>query len=92
MPEQARASPNVAERERLLPCQHRTLIGELMVQAHPVRQYLDAVRPTQDIDVLVHVETSIGPFAQAAGALETLGHRLHELVDAHTAHRSSMAS
>jgi hypothetical protein len=81
--------PNVAELERLLPCQHWTLIGGLMVQAHTLHQGLDVVRPTQDIDVIVHVETPLGGSAQAADALETLGYRLQEPVDARgrTAHR-----
>jgi hypothetical protein len=60
-----------------------------MVQAHTLHQGLDVVRPTQDIDVIVHVETPLGGSAQAADALETLGYRLQEPVDARgrTAHR-----
>jgi len=62
-----------------------------MVQAHTLHQGLDVVRPTQDIDVIVHVETPLGRSAQAADALETLGYRLQEPVDprGRTAHRSA---
>jgi hypothetical protein len=63
--------PDVAELEHLLPRQHWTLIGALMVQGHTLYQGLDVVRPTQDIDVIVHVETRLGRSAQAADALET---------------------
>jgi hypothetical protein len=30
------------------------------VQAHTLPQGLDVVRPTHDIDVIVHVETTLG--------------------------------
>jgi hypothetical protein len=81
--------PNVAELERLLPCQHWTLIGGLMVQLHTIYQGLDVIRPTADVDLLVHVETPLGRTAQAADALETLGYRLQVPLNARTptAHR-----
>jgi hypothetical protein len=66
-----------------------TLIGGLMVQLHAVLAGLPVVRPTNDVDVLLHIETGRGRAAQVANALEQLGYRLAPSIDPRvgTAHR-----
>jgi hypothetical protein len=60
-----------------------------MVQLHAVAAGLPVVRPTDDVDVLLHVETGRGRAGQVATALETLGYRLEPSIDPRsgTAHR-----
>ncbi|MDP9460881.1 MAG: hypothetical protein M3Q22_11770 [Actinomycetota bacterium] len=60
-----------------------------MVQLHSVAAGLPVVRPTNDVDVLLHVETGGGRASEVAGALERLGYRLRPSIDARTgtAHR-----
>lgn len=60
-----------------------------MVQLHAVVAGLPVVRPTNDVDVLLHVETGRGRAAQVARALETLGYELKPSIDRRTgtAHR-----
>jgi hypothetical protein len=79
--------PNVAEVADVLPSDQWTLVGGLMTQLHTVRRGLGVVRPTNDVDILLHIETTCGVPANAARALETLGYRLQERVDPRTAHR-----
>jgi hypothetical protein len=66
-----------------------TLIGGLMVQLHAVAAGLPVVRPTNDVDVLLHVETGRGRAEQVARGLEELGYALAPGIDARTgtAHR-----
>jgi hypothetical protein len=66
-----------------------TLIGGLMVQLHGALAGLPVVRPTNDVDVLLHVETGQGRAAQVARALEELRYELKPSLDARTgtAHR-----
>ena len=47
------------------------------------------MRPTNDVDIVLHIETSRGVPAKAATALETLGYRLQDRIDPrdNTAHR-----
>ncbi len=60
-----------------------------MVQLHAIAAGLPVVRPTNDVDVLLHVETARGRASQVASALEELGYRLRPSIDARigTAHR-----
>lgn len=60
-----------------------------MVQLHAVAAGLPVVRPTNDVDVLLHVEKERGRASQVAAALEQLGYRLRPSIDARagTAHR-----
>jgi len=81
--------PNVAELCSVLPSEKWTLVGGLMVQLHTVHHRLGVVRPTNDVDIVLHVETSRGVPAQTAKALESIGYRLRVAVDPrdNTAHR-----
>jgi hypothetical protein len=80
---------NVAEIADVLPSDQWTLVGGLMTQLHTVHRGLGVVRPTNDVDILLHIETTRGVPANAATALESLGYRLQERVDPrdNTAHR-----
>lgn len=81
--------PNVAEIESVLPHTHWTLVGGLMAQLHCIHKGVDAIRPTNDVDIVLHVETTQGVAAAAATALESLGYELSLQADprAGTAHR-----
>lgn len=81
--------PNVAELCSVLPSEKWTLVGGLMVQLHTVHHRLGVVRPTNDVDIVLHVETGRGVPAQTATALESIGYRLRPAVDPrdNTAHR-----
>ena len=81
--------PNVAEIADVLPSDQWTLVGGLMTQLHTVHRGLGVSRPTNDVDIVLHIETARGMPAKAAAALETLGYRLQEKVDPrdNTAHR-----
>lgn len=73
--------PNVAEIEQVLSKDKWTLIGGLMTQLHAIHRGIDAVRPTIDIDMVVHVETSRGVVIQTAMALESLGYSFTPSID-----------
>lgn len=81
--------PNVAEIAEVLPSDQWTLVGGLMTQLHTVHRGLGVVRPTNDVDIVLHIETARGVPTKAATALETLGYRLQERIDPrdNTAHR-----
>lgn len=81
--------PNVAEIEAVLPHEKWTLVGGLMTQLHAIHRGIGAIRPTNDIDIVVHVETTRGVAAQTASALESLGCQLTPSIDDrnNTAHR-----
>jgi hypothetical protein len=81
--------PNVAEIEALLPHETWTLVGGLMTQLHGIRHGVHDLRPTNDVDIVLHVETTRGVAARAADALESLGYRLAPPIDdrTRTAHR-----
>lgn len=66
-----------------------TLIGGLMVQLHGVAAGLPVVRPTNDVDVLLHVESGQGRAAEVIRGLEQLGYQLAPSIDPRTgaAHR-----
>jgi hypothetical protein len=81
--------PNVAEIAEVLPWHHWTLVGGLMTQLHTVHRGLGLVRPTDDVDIVLHIETARGVPTMAARALESLGYRLQASGDSrdNTAHR-----
>ncbi len=68
--------PNVAEIEAVLPHEKWTLVGGLMTQLHGIHAGIDAVRPTNDVDIVLHVETHRGIASETASVLESLGYGL----------------
>lgn len=81
--------PKVAEIERAFSHDCWTLVGGLMVQLHCVHAGFSPVRPTNDVDMVLHIETERGRPAAAAEALESLGYELMLSIDPRqgTAHR-----
>lgn len=81
--------PNVAELASVLPTDRWTLVGGLMTQLHTVHHEVGVVRPTNDVDIILHIETSRGVPDATATALEAIGYRLQDAVDPrnNTAHR-----
>ncbi|MDE9366463.1 hypothetical protein PZ938_12695 [Luteipulveratus sp. YIM 133132] len=81
--------PSVAELDDALPTGSWTLVGGLMTQLHTMHHGLGVVRPTNDVDIVLHIETLRGVPNQVAAALETLGYRLQPSIDPrnNTAHR-----
>jgi hypothetical protein len=81
--------PNVAEIEAVLPHDNWTLVGGLMTQLHGIKSSIAVVRPTNDVDIVLHVETTRGVAAATASALESLGYELTRSIDPRieTAHR-----
>lgn len=81
--------PNVAEIAAALPHTSWTLVGGLMTQLHTIHHGLDVVRPTNDVDIVLHVETTRDLPAQAARVLESLGYQMLTSLDPRerTAHR-----
>jgi hypothetical protein len=80
---------NVAELAGVLPTDQWTLIGGLMTQLHAIHRGIDAVRPTNDVDIVLHIETTRGMPNATADALESIGYRIKENLDARNniAHR-----
>ena len=60
----------------VLPQGSWTLVGGLMVQLHALRAGLDPTRPTEDVDVLLHIETDRITWPSAQAALIDAGYRL----------------
>ncbi|MBM6403303.1 hypothetical protein JQN72_03460 [Phycicoccus sp. CSK15P-2] len=81
--------PNVAELAAALPADRWTLVGGLMTQLHTVHHGLGVVRPTNDVDIVLHIETRRGVPGATATVLESLGYRMRDSVDPrdNTAHR-----
>lgn len=81
--------PNVAEIAVVLPTDKWTLVGGLMTQLHSIHHGLGIVRPTNDVDIVLHIETSRGVASETATALRSLGYDLRSAVDPrdNTAHR-----
>ena len=73
--------PNVAEVARVLPSDRWTLIGGLMTQLHAIHHDIDAVRPTNDVDIVLHIEPSRGTPNATDIALESIGYEMKENVD-----------
>lgn len=49
--------PSVAELAEALPPGSWTLVGGLMTQLHTIHHGLGVVRPTNDVDIVLHIET-----------------------------------
>ena len=81
--------PSVAELADALPDGSWTLVGGLMTQLHTIHHGLGIVRPTNDVDIVLHIETMRGVPNAAATALESLGYRFQPGIDIrnNTAHR-----
>lgn len=81
--------PNVAEIASVLSADRWTLVGGLMTQLHSVHHGLGVVRPTNDVDIVLHIETTRGVADATAAALRALGYELRSAVDPrnNTAHR-----
>lgn len=80
---------NLAEIEAVLPHEKWTLVGGLMAQLHGIHRGIDTLRPTNDVDIVLHVETTRGVAAETAKALESLGYEFSPSIDDRndTAHR-----
>lgn len=81
--------PNVAELAEALPPASWTLIGGLMTQLHTVHRGIGIVRPTSDVDIVLHIATKRGVPNAVAVALISLGYRFQTSIDErnNTAHR-----
>lgn len=55
-----------------------------MAQLHGIHRGIDTLRPTNDVDIVLHVETTRGVAVEAATALDSLGYRLTPSIDDHT--------
>lgn len=60
-----------------------TLIGGLMVQAHLLHAGLAIARPTDDIDLLLHIETGAINWSEVRARLRSLGYELREPAGRH---------
>lgn len=52
-----------------------------MTQLHAIHHGVDAVRPTNDVDIALHIETARGTPNTTANALESLGYELKPSID-----------
>lgn len=85
--------PNVAEIAAVLPHEKWTLVGGLMAQLHGIHRGIGALRPTNDVDIVLHVETTRGIASEAARALESIGYECKPSIDKRNniAHRFTRA-
>ena len=81
--------PAVAELGGVLPPESWTLVGGLMTQLHTIHHGFGVVRPTNDVDIVLHIETTRGLPGDTAAALRSIGYVLRDSVDPrdNTAHR-----
>lgn len=81
--------PSVAELADVLPTERWTLVGGLMTQLHSIHHGLGIVRPTNDVDMVLHIETMRGVPHIVATVLESLGYRFEPSMDVrnNSAHR-----
>jgi len=81
--------PSVAELADVLSAGSWTLVGGLMTQLHTIHHGLGVVRPTNDVDIVLHIETMRGVPNKVATALEALGYEFQPSIDLrnNTAHR-----
>ncbi len=68
--------PCAFELARLLPAAKWTLIGGAMVQLHALAHDIDVVRPTDDVDLLLHVEVDPTVASEAHQLITALGYKL----------------
>jgi hypothetical protein len=73
--------PNVAELAKALPSETWTLIGGLMTQLHTIHRGIGITRPTNDVDIALHIETDRGLPSATAKALEALGYEFRPPLD-----------
>lgn len=52
-----------------------------MTQLHAVNRGIGVVRPTNDVDIVLHIEAARGVPARTAAALESIGYRLVTGID-----------
>lgn len=80
---------SVAELADALPTGSWTLVGGLMTQLHTTHHGLGVVRPTNDVDIVLHIEAQRGVPNKVAAALEGLGYQFRPSIDDRnsTAHR-----
>lgn len=81
--------PSVAELAEALPSGSWTLVGGLMTQLHTIHHGIGIVRPTNDVDIVLHIETQRGIPNAVATVLEGLGYLFQPSFDVRnrTAHR-----
>lgn len=73
--------PLVAEFRKVFPHDKWSLVGGLMAQLHALRAGIASVRPTNDVDLILHIETERGVVREACKALEELGYSFLPAVD-----------
>lgn len=70
--------PQLIELVRAIPHEKWTLIGGFMVQLHAAHAGMKLTRPTNDIDMILHIETGAATWGSIRDQLESLGYRLLE--------------
>lgn len=74
--------PNLFELARVLPSDRWTLVGGVMVQGHALAHGVPITRPTDDLDVLLHIEINTSVTEEAHRQITQLGYKLREPDDA----------
>lgn len=74
--------PNLFELARALPTDKWTLVGGVMVQGHALAYGVPITRPTDDLDILLHIEINTTVTEEAHRQITQLGYELREPVDA----------
>jgi hypothetical protein len=70
--------PNAFEVAAVFSTERWTLVGGLMVQAHALAHGIDVIRPTNDLDMVLHIEMVTGLAGEVNATLGGLGYRLRE--------------
>ena len=52
-----------------------------MTQLHGIHRGIDALRPTNDVDIVLHVETTRGVASEAGRTLESIGYLFSPSID-----------
>jgi hypothetical protein len=73
--------PNAFELARDFPTSKWTLVGGVMVQAHAIAHGIPVSRPTDDLDLLLHIEVDQTVAGEAHDRITSLGYRLREPSD-----------
>ncbi|CAJ1583622.1 hypothetical protein [[Mycobacterium] wendilense] len=68
--------PQVIEIVNLIPHTQWTLIGGIMVQLHAAHAGFPLTRPTNDVDMILHIETGEATFQGVQHQLERIGYEL----------------
>ena len=81
--------PAVAELAEVLRPDRWTLVGGLMTQLHTINKGFGVVRPTNDVDIVLHIERTRGLPQETADSLAAIGYDLRDSIDPrdNTAHR-----